>query len=120
MVSIFAPEFNHNSMDNTIIELAKQCPGVAITIRAEDLEQFGAALIEGTMKQYRADIEAREAEERNEKLLTAKEVAAKFGVCTKTITRWRKAGIITPIPVGGLLKYRNSDCRRIIEEKDQA
>lgn len=107
-------------MENPIIDLAKQFPGVAITIPAGDLEKFGTALIEGTMKRYREDLAAKEAEERNEKLLTAKEVAQKFGVCSKTITRWRKAGIISPVPVGGLLKYRNSDCRRIIEEMAKA
>lgn len=107
-------------MDNSIMELAKTYPGVSITIQAGDLEKFGNALIEGTMKRYREDFAAREAEERQEKLLTAKEVAKTFGVCTKTITRWRKAGIITPVPVGGLLKYKSSDCRRIIEAKDKA
>ena len=107
-------------MENSIMDLAKQFPGVSISIPARELEKIGTALIEGTMQRYREDLAAREAEERNEKLLTAKEVAQKFGVCAKTITRWRKAGIITPIPVGGLLKYRNSDCLRIIEDKAQA
>ena len=109
-----------NNMDNSIMELAKSFPGVSITIPAGELEKFGNALIEGTMKRYREDLAAREAEKQEEKLLTAKEVARKFGVCTKTVTRWRKAGIISPVPVGGLLKYRNSDCRRIMEEKAQA
>lgn len=111
---------NISIMEKTIMELAQQFPGVSITIPAGELEKFGNALIEGTMKRYREDLAAREAEEREEKLLTAKEVAQKFGVCTKTVTRWRKAGIISPVPVGGLLKYRNSDCRRIIEERGQA
>ena len=106
-------------MDYSIIDLAKQIPGVSLTIPAGELERFGEALIEGTIKRYREDLAAREAEERNEKLLTAKEVAKKFGVCTKTVTRWRKAGVISPIPVGGLLKYRNSDCLRIIQERGQ-
>lgn len=101
------------------MDLAKQFPSVAITIPAVELEKFGVALIEGTMKRYREDLAQRESEERNEKLLTAKEVAQLFGVCTKTITRWREAGIITPVPVGGLLKYRNSDCRRIIQARNE-
>lgn len=101
------------------MELAKNFPGVSVTIPAEELEKFGTTLIEGTMKRYREELAARESEEQKEKLLTAKEVAEKFGVCTKTISRWRKAGIISPVPVGGLLKYRNSDCRRIIEERGQ-
>lgn len=101
------------------MELTKTFPGVSITIQAGDLEKFGNALIEGAMKRYREDLAAREAEERQEKLLTTKEVAKTFGVCAKTITRWRKAGIITPVPVGGLLKYKSSDCRRIIQARNE-
>lgn len=106
-------------MENSIMNLARTFPGVSITIPAEELEKFGNDLIEGAIKRYREGFAAKEAEMHEEKLLTAKEVAKKFGVCAKTISRWRKAGIISPISVGGLLKYRNRDCQRIIDAQSR-
>ncbi len=106
-------------MEKTLVELAKEFPGVSLQIPAGDLEAFGTALIEKTIKRYREELATKEAEEQNEKLLTAKEAATKFGVCAKTISRWRKAGIICPVHVGGLLKYRNSDCMRIIAKQQE-
>ena len=107
-------------MQDSITELAKQFPGVAITIPAEDLEKFGNNLVKNTIEQYRAEIAAKEAEARQEKLLTAKEVAEFFGISTKTVTRWRDRGQLTPVYVGGLIKYRKSECLRILEDQQKA
>jgi hypothetical protein len=103
-----------------LMELAQQFPQVSITVPAADLLSFGAAIVSDTMARYRTELEARIRAENEEKLLTAREVAALFNVCTKTVTRWKKAGYITPIPVGGIIKYRHSECRRIIEERGRA
>ncbi len=103
-----------------LMELAQQFPSVSITVPAADLLSFGAAIVSDTMEKYKAELEAKIQAENEEKLLTAQEVAALFGVCTKTVSRWKKVGYLTPIPVGGILKYRRSECRRIIEEKGRA
>ena len=100
-----------------LMELAQQFPQVSVTIPAADLLSFGAAIVSDTMARYKAELEARIQAENEEKLLTAREVAALFNVCTKTVARWKKAGYLTAVPVGGILKYRRSECRRIIEEK---
>ncbi len=97
------------------MEMAGNYPSVAVTVPVAELEKFGNTLVEKAIARYKDELEAREATEREEKLLTAREVAAKFGVCVKTVTRWRKAGYIEPVPVGGLFKYRLSDCRKIQE-----
>ena len=100
-----------------LMELAQQFPQVSVTIPAADLLSFGAAIVSDTMARYKAELEARIQAENEEKLLTAREVAALFNVCTKTVARWKKAGYLTAVPVGGILKYKRSECRRIIEEK---
>lgn len=52
-----------------------------------------------------------------EKLLTPREVAAQFGVNTKTLARWAKAGKLTSIrTLGGHRRYRPSEIRELIEE----
>ncbi|MBR6864240.1 MAG: helix-turn-helix domain-containing protein [Bacteroidales bacterium] len=103
-----------------LMELAQQFPQVSITVPAGELLSFGNAIVSETMAQYRAVLEAQIRAENEEKLLTAREVAALFNVCTKTVTRWKNAGYLTPVPVGGILKYRQSECRRIIEERGRA
>ena len=103
-----------------LMELAQNYPQVSITVPAGDLLSFGTAIVSDTMARYRAELEAKIQAENEEKLLTAREVATLFNVCSKTITRWRKAGYLTPVIVGGILKYRRSDCRRIIEERGRA
>jgi len=103
-------------MDNNVTQLVEKYPGVAITIQAGELHKFAEFLIEQTIKGWREEVEAKVAESQQEKLLTAKEVASLFGVCTRTVARWCEAGILTPIPVGGLLKYKRSDCLKIIED----
>ena len=105
-------------MNNAIIELAERCPGVAITINADDLKNFGSELVKDAIKSYREEIAAKEAEARQEKLLTAKEVAEFFDISTKTVTRWRDRGLLTPVFVGGLIKYRKSECLQILEQKE--
>jgi excisionase family DNA binding protein len=52
-----------------------------------------------------------------EKLLTPREVADAFGVNTKTLARWAKAGKLTSIrTLGGHRRYRPSEIRALIEE----
>lgn len=103
-----------------LLELAQQFPQVCITVKAEDLLSFGSAIVSDTMAKYRAELEAKIQAENEERLLTGKEVAALFGVCSRTVARWKKAGYLTPVPVGGILKYKKSECRRIIEERGKA
>lgn len=118
LVDLWQIKFNFNFalLMQDLLKLAGEHPGLSVTIPAAELEKFGSSLVENAIARYKNELQARELAESEEKLLTAREVAAKFGVCAKTITRWRKAGYIEPVPVGGLLKYRLSDCKRILEE----
>lgn len=100
----------------SIMELAGHYPGVAVTVPVAELERFGSTLVEKAIERYKNELEAKAIAEKEERLLTAREAAKLFGVCVKTVSRWRQAGYIEPVPVGGLFKYRLSDCQRILEE----
>lgn len=53
----------------------------------------------------------------SEKLLTPREVADRFGVNTKTLARWAKAGKVSSIrTLGGHRRYRPSEIRALLEE----
>ena len=107
-------------MDLEIMDLVRQFPQASVTVNAADLERFGVALLQKARNEYEAEALRKVIAEKEHALLTAKEVAEYFAVSTKTVTRWRKAGYLTPVPVGGIFKYRRSDCRRILEEKGRA
>lgn len=96
------------------MEIAKQYPQVSITVQAADLLAMGASIVSDTVAKYRAEVEARERAEREEKMLTAQEAGKMLGVCERTLYRWRRAGYIEGVRVGGVIKYRRSDCRVIL------
>ncbi len=51
-----------------------------------------------------------------EPLLTPSEVAARFGVSAKTVTRWAKAGKLVAIKtLGGHRRYRAVDIQALID-----
>ncbi|MBR4478435.1 MAG: helix-turn-helix domain-containing protein [Bacteroidales bacterium] len=101
-------------MEANILEIAKQCPHVCFTVQGGDLLAMGKSIVSDTMAKYRAEIEAKERAEKEEKMLSAQEAADVLGVSEKTLYRWRKAGYIEGIRVGGIIKYRRSDCRAIL------
>lgn len=98
----------------SIAELAREYPGVSITIAAADLIAFGEKLVADTMAAARgaeaARIKAAEAED----LITAAQAQELFGVSAATLWRWRKRGYLEGVPVGGRIKYHKADCRRIL------
>jgi len=101
-------------MEASILEIAKQYPQVSITVQAADLLALGASIVSDTMAKYRAEVEARERAEKEEKMLSAQEAGEMLGVCERTLYRWRRAGYIEGVRVGGAIKYRRSDCRAIL------
>ena len=101
-------------MEANILEIAKQYPQVSISVQAADLLALGSSIVADTIAKYRAEVEARERAEREEKMLTAQEAGKMLGVCEKTLYRWRRAGYIEGVRVGGIIKYRRSDCRAIL------
>lgn len=55
-------------------------------------------------------------EDEDEELLTPGEVARRFHVDPKTVTRWSKAGKITSFrTLGGHRRYKGSEVQKLIE-----
>lgn len=102
---------------HSIAEIAREFPQVSITIRADDLLEFGRQLVADTMAAARRDEAARIKAAEAEDLITDAEACQLFGVTTATLWRWRKRGYIEGISVGGRIKYRKADCRRILAKE---
>ena len=109
---------NQNDKDmSTIAEIARDFPQVSITIQAADLLALLERLVADTMAAARADEAARIKAAEAEDLITDAEACRLFGVSKQTLWRWRAKGYIEGVAVGGRIKYRRADCRRILDQK---
>lgn len=53
----------------------------------------------------------------NALLLTRKEVAGRLKVCTHTVARLQRRGLLTAVKIGGrLIRYLESDVNNLLEE----
>lgn len=94
-----------------IIRLAKECPGTVIAVQASDLAEGARRLVD----EVRADIERQEARKASSCLLTKEQVMQRLNVSAPTLWRWRKAGYLVPVEVGGQLRYKSQDIDKIVE-----
>lgn len=51
-----------------------------------------------------------------ERYFTTKQVREIFQVAHQTLWRWEKAGILKPIKIGGLNRYRKTDLDKLTEQ----
>lgn len=100
-----------------IAELAREYPGVSITIAAADLVAFGEKLVADTMVAARKAEAARIKAASAEEFISEAAAARLFGVSSQTLWRWRKRGYIEGISVGGRIKYRKEECQRILSRE---
>lgn len=54
--------------------------------------------------------------EKEDKLLTPEEVADKLKVDVVTLWRWKKKKLLIPSKLGNMVRYKQSDVERFIEE----
>lgn len=94
-----------------IINLAKQCPGTILAVRADDLVEANTRLID----QVRADLERDIATKQSVVFLTREQVIAKLNIVPSTLWRWQKRGYLVPVKVGGENRYKSTDIDRILE-----
>lgn len=100
-------------MDITIIELAKQCPDVIISIRVGDLVEANTELVRRT----RAELEQIITDENTETYPSREKVAGLLGVDLATLWRWDKADYLKPVRIGRKVRYRMSDVKQIMQKR---
>lgn len=97
----------------TLIELARQCPNLSVSINLSDLlEAFRIVLREENEKQVQNNVE-----ESQERLLTEKEVQEMLNVSHSTLFRWNRDKYLTHISIGRKTRYRYSDVMKIKNNK---
>ena len=98
-------------MYKNLIELAKECPGLQVTITLGELIEANRLLIAKTKRELEQEI----ADSKAETYVSREKAMEILGKGSTTLWRWKKMGYLVPITVGANDRYRMSDIRRIME-----
>lgn len=96
-----------------LIEVAKEHPGMIVSISVGDLVNANKELIDITMR----DTEKLLSESNQEIYLSADKVAQMLGVDRSTLWRWEKSEYLVPIHFGGKVRYKMSDIKNITNQQ---
>lgn len=97
-------------MVKNLIQLAKECPGLQVTITLGELVEANNLLIEETKRQ----LEQRINDEKSETYPSREKVMEILDVSVATLYRWQKSGYLVPLTIGGKRRYKMSDVKRIL------
>jgi len=84
-------------------------PNINVTINAADLLVFGQTIANNTAKTI--------LEKHQEKLFTREEILNKFQICSATLWRWDKLGLISSKKIGRRRYYSESELSELISKK---
>lgn len=98
-------------MNTNLIELAKQCPDVVVSIKLGELVEANTLLI----AEAKRELEQIITDQNTETYPSRERVMEILDVSQATLWRWQKSGYLVPINVGGKRRYRQSDINRILE-----
>lgn len=87
---------------------------IKVEVDGDDLLEFSNDLINRAKTELSAEI----AEARKEKYLTKNETKEICSVCDTTLWHWNKKGYLKAVKIGNKVRYRLSDIRKILGEKD--
>lgn len=93
-----------------LIEVARQCPDLTVSIRLGDLIAANQSLVEEALMRLEKSV----AESRREIYLSRTKVMEILEVASATLWRWEKCGYLVPLSVGGKKRYRLSDIQRLL------
>jgi len=87
---------------------------IKLEMNSEDLLEFSNDLINRAKNELSVEI----SEARKEKYLTKEETKEICSVCDATLWHWNKKGYLKSIKIGNKVRYKLSDIRKILGEKD--
>ena len=100
-----------------MLQLAKECPGLQVSITLGELVEANRLLIAEAKRELEQEI----ADSKAETYISREKVMEITGKSSTTIWRWQKINYLVPVSsVGGTYRYRMSDVRRIMEGGDPA
>ena len=98
-------------MYKNLVELAKECPGLQVTITLGELIEANRLLIAEVKKELEQEI----ADSKAETYISREKTMEILDISSTTLWRWKKMGYLVPVTVGANDRYRMSYIRRIME-----
>ena len=93
----------------TIENLIKENPGINLTVNAGELLAFGENIATHTAKII--------LQKNDEKVFSRNDVIEKFKICSATLWRWDKMGLIESKKIGNRVFYSESEIKRLTSQK---
>lgn len=97
-------------------EIAEAFPTMQVTISVGDLLKANKELVTETVKA----LEQKLTDAAAETYPSADKVAEMLSVSKPTLWRWEKSGYLIPVRIGGKVRYKMSDVKRILGERSEA
>lgn len=101
-------------MKNILSIIQNEHASIKLEVTGEDLLNFSNDLINRAKNELSVEI----AEARKEKYLTKEEVKEICGVCDATLWHWNKKNYLNTVKIGNKVRYRMSDIRKILGERE--
>lgn len=101
-------------MKNILSIIQNEHASIRLEVTGEDLLNFSNDLINRAKNELSTEI----AEARKEKYLTKQEVKEICGVCDATLWHWNKKNYLKTVKIGNKVRYRMSDIRKILGERE--
>ncbi len=98
----------------SLLQLAKECPGLQVSITLGELVEANRLLIAEAKRELEQEI----ADSKAETYVSRAQAMQILGKGSTTLWRWKKLGYLVPVTVGAIHRYRMSDIRRIMEGGD--
>jgi len=86
----------------------------------ELIEKLANCVAEKTAERVLASLPTPAPQQQEETYFTTNEVCDRYGTTKQSLWRWRKAGYLPKIKLGGSNRYRKSDLDRILAGKGGA
>jgi hypothetical protein len=87
----------------------KENPGINLTVNASDLLKFGQSIVTQAVKDF--------IQKKDEKVYSRNEIIEKFKICSATLWRWDKLGLIESKKIGNRVFYPESEIKRLMSQK---
>jgi hypothetical protein len=94
-----------------LIQLAKECPAINLTVTVGDLLE----MVQYCVSETKNSLEQLIQDEAAETYPSRQKVAEMLDVDLSTLHRWAKQSYLVPISIGGKRRYRLSDVKKILE-----
>ena len=100
-------------MKPTLLEIAEAYPDMTINIKLSDLLDSFRTIVEEIDERHQQELPVKE----DDKLITREDAMQQLGVSGSTLWRWAKVKYLSPVKIGVMVRYHQSDIDELKKRK---